>query len=135
MKRKNEEQTRDKMSHHEYIGTYNIRSEWFEVPHNNSYRAYINGKCDKRTRNVMPWVFVLSDKRDKLLVYDSDTVTLEKDKYYCWLHAMVPFIGFKGDRFMVCLMTDLPEKYECSIVHTEIENDNPLIGWVEGEVY
>ncbi len=135
MKHKITNSTRDKMSQVEYIGTYNIRSEWFKAPHNNSYRACINGKCDKRTKNVKAWVFVWSDKRDKLLVYDSDTVTLEKDKYYCWLHAMVPFIGFKGDEFMVCLMTDLPKKYNCSTVHTEIENDNPLIGWVENEVY
>ena len=133
MKHKTTNSTSDKMSQPEYIGAYNIRSEWFEAPHNNWYKACINGKCDKRTRNVKPRVFVWSDKRDKLLVYDSDTVTLEKDKYYCWLHATVPFIALKGDRFMVRLMTDLPKKYDCSIVHTEIENDNPLIGWVEDE--
>lgn len=131
MKRKNEEPTCHKISHPKYIGTYNIRSEWFKAPHNNSYRACINGKCDKRTNNVKPWVFVWSDKQDNLTMYEDAIVTLEEDKYYCWLHAVVPFIALEGDRFMVRLMTDLPEKYECSIVHTEIENDNPLIGWVE----
>jgi len=133
MKRKTTNSTRDKMSHPEYIGTYNIRSEWFEAPHNNSYKACINGKCDKRTRNVKPWVFVDSEKRDRLIMYDDATVILEKDKNCCLLHATVPFIAFEGDKFMICLMTDLPKKYECSIVHTEIENDNPLIGWVEDE--
>ncbi len=117
----------------EYVGSYNIHSEWFEAPHNNSYKVYINGKCDKRTRNVKPWIFVLSEKRNKLLVYDSDIVILEKDTYYCWLHAMVPFIACEGDKFIVRLMTDIPKKYDCSIVHTEIENDNPLIEWVEDE--
>lgn len=133
MKRKNEEPTCHKMSQHEYIGTYNIRSEWFEAPHNNSYKACINGKCDKRTRKVKPRVFVWSDKQDNLTMYEDAVVILKEDEDYCWLHATVPFIALKGDRFMIRLMTDLPKKYDCSIVHTEIENDNPLIGWVEDE--
>jgi len=133
MKHKITNSTRDKMSHPKYIGTYNIRSEWFKAPHNNSYRACINGKCDKRTKNVKPWVFVWSDKQDNLTMYEDAIVTLEEDKYYCWLHAVVPFIALEGDRFIVRLMTDLSKKCNCSTVHTEIENDNPLIGWVEDE--
>ena len=127
------EPTRDKMSQPEYIGAYSIRSEWFKAPHNNSYKACIDGKCDKRTRNVKPWVFVWSDTQDNLTMYEDVRVTLIKDKDYCWLHATVPFVALKGDRFMVRLITDLPKKYDCSIVHTKIENDNPLIGWVEDE--
>jgi len=133
MKHKTTNSTRDIFTQHEYIGTYNIRSEWFEAPHNNSYKACINGKCDKRTKNVRPWVLVWSDKQDNLTMYEDAIITLEENKYYCWFHAVVPFVALEGDRFMIRLMTDLPEKYECSIAHTEIENDNPLIGWVEDQ--
>ena len=43
------------------------------------------------------------------------------------------FVVLKGDRFIIRLMTDLPKKYNCSTVHTEIENGNQLLGWVEDE--
>jgi hypothetical protein len=66
-------------------------------------------------------------------MYENAIVTFEEYEDYCWFHAVVPFVALEGDRFMVRLITDLPKKYNCSTVHTEIENDNPLIGWVEDE--
>ena len=35
--------------------------------------------------------------QDNLTMYEDAVVTLEKDTYYCWLHAVVPFIACEGE--------------------------------------